>query len=77
MRQAITVKFHGPTNTDGARWTARAAAGSRTVGQDYAMGSAANAEAAALALCAKMGWQCELIGGQAHDGSYVFVRQEG
>lgn len=51
--QAITTKFHGPTNRLGARIKARCERGSLTVSWDYAIGIEANHRVACEALLAK------------------------
>jgi hypothetical protein len=54
--QAISTKYHGPTNHRGARIKASCEAGSLTVGYDYSLGSEANHIRAIRALIAKLGW---------------------
>ena len=53
--QAIEVKFLGPTNYRGARYKARAEAGTVTLDCDYAKNPEDNAAAAARALAEKLG----------------------
>lgn len=74
-RQAIAVRFYGPTNSRGSRYTATAQAGRMTVNANYDLNNEENHRAAALALCAKFGWNKteELFGGVLKDGTYVFV----
>lgn len=78
--QAITTKFHGPTNTRGARVSARAQDGRITIRWDYSLGTDGNHDAAAHALAEKFGWlrdDSRLIGGGLPDGTgnaYVFLR---
>jgi hypothetical protein len=78
--QAITTKYLGPTNTQGARIKATCDAGSITVpyphelsGQDVYV----YAEAAAMVLVRKLGWECPeeaWIGGALpNQAGYVFV----
>lgn len=59
MRQAISTKYHGPTNFRGARVTAYAQAGKVTLCWDYALDIVPNHEAAARALATKYGWGWE------------------
>ncbi|HWK13744.1 MAG TPA: hypothetical protein VNS02_05070 [Rhizobiaceae bacterium] len=73
MRQAITTKFHSPTNTRGARVTARADAGSVSVPWNHAHGIERNHTAAARALVEKLGWGGEWHGGGLPGAGYVFV----
>ena len=74
MFQAIQVKYLGPTNYRGTRYKAIAAAGSVTVGAEYALSTEGNVIAAAQALCDKFGWSKDMVHGQLADGSYVFVQ---
>lgn len=58
-RQAITTKYHGPTNTRGARISARCAAGRITIsrhGDNDALDGAELHAKAITALIAKLGW---------------------
>jgi hypothetical protein len=76
MRQAIVVRYIGPTNTRGARWKASAQAGSITIAQDFALDADANAIAVAKAFAAKFGWYGNWYGGcpeQRNQAAYVFV----
>ena len=54
--KAIQTKYHGPTNYRGARITATAGSNRVTLSYDHALNSDDNHDAAALALCAKLGW---------------------
>ena len=54
--QAITVRFRGPTNHNGARLIARCEAGRLTVGWDYALNHEDNHIQAAMALAKRFGW---------------------
>lgn len=73
-RQAIVTRYHGPTNTKGARISATASAGRVYVPYDHALNADGNHEAAATALCAKFGWAGELAcGGLEWGGDRVFV----
>lgn len=75
--QAITTKYHGPTNTKGSRMTARALAGSVTMGYDHSIGIQENHELVARKLADKFGWlngpRGTLVSGQTHSGDYVHV----
>lgn len=51
--QAIHTKYHGPTNSRGSRFTARAERGRVSVPYDYSKNSDENHKAAARALCEK------------------------
>lgn len=78
--QAISVKFIPATDCKGSRYKAEAAAGSATVGTDYALNADGNARSAAMVLVKKLGWNESTYGGpedwkggQLKDGRYVFV----
>lgn len=73
--KAITTKYHGPTNTRGARYSATDNDGHKvTVSIDYALSSEGNHNAVALAFCKKMNWQGELaVGSLANEHVYVFI----
>lgn len=75
MFQAITVKYLGATNTKPSRFKATADAGSVIVSYDYEHDAKQNARIAAETLAAKYGWPNaeKLVGGQTHNGDYVFV----
>ncbi len=73
MRQAITTKHLPATNTKPARVKATTASGisltkSYPIDGDHEYGH----KNAALALCQKLGWTGEIVGGATRDG-YVFV----
>ena len=72
--KAIETRFHGPTNTRGARISASDSDGNRvTIPYPHdARGGEDAHRAAAYALCAKMGWNGGLAGGGTKRG-YVFV----
>lgn len=75
--QAIVTKYHGPTDHNGSRITARADAGRISVSWDYALNDEQNHDAAALALAVKLGWAVDLVGGglPTRDGNaYVMVK---
>lgn len=73
MRQAITVKFIGPSNRIGTRYKATAAAGSIYFSADNRLNPEMNARAAAHKLATKLGWRGRWHGGVIADGRYVFV----
>lgn len=74
--KAITTRYHGPTNTRGARISARDLDGNRaTISYPYDLSGEAVHRAAADQLCAKMGWTGRLVGGAVARG-YVFVFDE-
>lgn len=75
--QAISVKYHGPTNTKGARMVARCDAGRVTVPWDYGVSVERNAVAACEALLAKLGWEGTYHGGVLPDGSWAFCTDAG
>ena len=85
MRQAITTKYLGPTNSRGSRVKATCQAGSVTVSWDHALSSEQNHTAAAEALASKLGWigddsDWRLVGGGLPSGGgnvYLVVRSTG
>lgn len=73
--QAITTKFHGPTNHKGARISASCEAGRVYVPYDHALGSFENHQQAVFVLVSKLNWLGggrEWVGGALKIG-YVFV----
>ena len=70
--QAIVTKYHGPTNTRGARVRATAEAGHVTLSWDHALGVTENHAAAARALAEKFGWTGVWFMGGLNAG-FVFV----
>ena len=71
--KAIETKYYGPTNTRGARVTARDSDGNAaTIPYPYELSGEAVHRAAAEQLCGKMGWTGRLAGGATKRG-YVFV----
>lgn len=80
-RQAILTRYHGPTNTKGARISARCGAGKIFVSYDYALDAVENHAGAAEALVIKMGWAPaigfgeKLVGGglPTSDFAWVFI----
>lgn len=76
--KAILTRFHGPTNTRGSRYSASDSDGNRvSVSADYALNSDGNHDAAAVALCVKMGWTKHGLvrGGWKGGNAYVFDSQ--
>ena len=75
MPVAIITRYHGPTNTRGARISADAGMGRRcSIPYDHAAYNPH--DVAALALCAKMGWEGDLTRSGAPDGHgnvYTFI----
>lgn len=72
MRQAITTKFFGPTNSNGSRIKAKAEAGSLIVHWDYSLNVDQNHDTAAKALAVKLGWDGAWFGGSTATGN-VYV----
>lgn len=75
--KAITTKYHGPTNTRGARISASDQDGNRvTISYPHELSGEDVHRAAAMALCSKMGWGLlsnqRLVAGSTKTG-YVFV----
>ena len=74
MFQAITTKFIGPTNHQGARVKAYSQAGSVIVPWDHALNITGNHHAAMLALVRHWGWEGDWRGGALPNGKgYAFV----
>ena len=82
--KGIWTKFLPATNSRGSRIKAEAECGpsgktwSVTVSADHALSTEKAHDAAALALCAKMGWPGDLMRGGRPDGRgyvYAFVRE--
>lgn len=75
MRQAISTKFLGPTNSRGARIKATCDAGSKVVKWDYSLNTKQNHEMAAHDLALSLGWlkDSALIGGSLPGAGYAFV----
>jgi len=75
--QAITTKYLPATNTKPSRYKATSASGlSVTLSTDHSLDSDGNHEAAAQALCAKMGWHGRLIHGGTKEAE-IFVFDDG
>lgn len=73
MRQAITTKFLGPTNSRGSRIKASCEAGSIIVSWDFAQSVDGNHDAAAKVLAVKLGWNGAWFGGSTASGNcYVW-----
>ena len=71
--KAIVTKYHGPTNFKGARITASDEDGNRvTISYPHELSGEDVHRKAAIALCDKMKWTGELVGGSLKRG-YVFV----
>lgn len=76
--QALLTKYHGPTNTRGARLTAKAAAGSTSVPYDHGADFETNHRIASKALLVKLGWTpgngyTPFVGGCLPSGDYAWV----
>jgi len=73
VRQAITTRYHGPTNMRGSRISATSGSGHRFVMHyDDALDNAQNHAKAAMALAHKLTWHGNWCQGGTKDG-YVFV----
>ena len=72
---AIVTIYHGPTEHKGSRIIADAGMKRRaTVNYDPALNSDENHAAAAQALCLKLGWKGDMIGGGTEYGhAFVFT----
>lgn len=68
-RQAIVTRYHGPTNSRGARVSARAAAGKVTIPWAHELDVERNHRRAAIALCERFGWKGQLYEGGLPDGT--------
>lgn len=74
--QAITTKYHGPTNTRGARISATSESGIKaTIGYPHELSGEAVHRAAVVELCRRLGWHGTLIAGETK-GGYVYVWTE-
>jgi hypothetical protein len=75
--KAIITKYHGPTNNRGSHISAMDSDRNRvSIPYPHELSGEAAHHKAALALCAKMGWTGQLVGGATKRG-YVFVFTEG
>lgn len=70
--QAIQTKYLPATNTKGSRIKATAEGATITIGYPHEFNEMEAHAVAALALCKKMGWAGDLIGGGL-ENTYVFV----
>lgn len=77
--KAILVKYHGPTDTKGSRYSASDSDGNQVyVEVDDALSMADSQERAVHALCEKMAWTGTLIAGSlGKDTVYVWTRWPG
>lgn len=73
--QTITTKYHGPTNTKGARISATTTGGKRIyIPFDYEHDDTHNHAAAAQALRDEQNWAGEMVGGHTKTGMvWVFT----
>ena len=73
--KAIRTKYYGPGNVRGSRIKATSGEHGQTVIQSYddSLNSSQAHAKVARALCDKMGWKGELIGGGFPDGTMVWV----
>lgn len=77
FRQAISVRYSGPTNTRGSKMIATSASGHRIMHPyEHGLDVAENAAQAAKALARKLGWKGVMVGGGTKDG-FVFVFDAG
>ena len=74
-RQTIITKYHGPTNTKGAKMSAKCNAGTITIPYYPSFSVDKNHEIACGALLQKLAWCTEgvRVGGYLPDDSMVFV----
>lgn len=76
--QAITTRYHGPTNFRGSRISARCAAGHISMAYQHRLGIEANHAEAAKMLADKLKWGGQWFGGGTPDGNgYCFVQTPG
>lgn len=74
MSQAIMTKYHGPTNTRGARITAESEAGHKiSIPYPHELHDEEKHRTAAAALCDRLGWPVENLRGGAWRNGWVFV----
>lgn len=72
--QSIITKFHGPTNHNGSRVTARCQARRITIPWDHALNPPENHAKACEALVDLMEWGGDWVGGALPDGTgYAWV----
>jgi hypothetical protein len=79
MRQSISTKYLGATNTRGSRVKAKSSSGlSVTLSWDDALNTDDNHQAAALALASKLNWLGRWVAGGDRDGrGNVYVNDDG
>lgn len=73
MYQAIVTRYHGATNTRGARIKASADGHSVTLPWDHSVGAQENHAAACLALLRKMAWAGDYYSGGLAGSDNVWV----
>ena len=73
MKQAITIKYLGATNTKGTRLKVTSNGGSITVPLEYGAAQEQRIRKAVDALLNKLDWNGEYIIGQLPSGDYVAV----
>ena len=74
---AIETKYYGPTNSRGSKLIAKTREHRVTVSYDHALDLDENHVAAAVALCRKMYWTGELLGGGTKSGMvFVFANED-
>jgi hypothetical protein len=73
VNQAITTKYHGPTDTRGARISATSESGIKVfIPYPHELRSEEGHIKAMRALCSKLKWVGKYVGGAVKNG-YVFV----
>lgn len=71
--KAIQTRYLGPTTHRGSRITAWAEGGNRvTIPYPHELSGEAVHRAAAEALCVKLDWPTDLVGGGLPNGDYAF-----
>jgi hypothetical protein len=73
MSQSIIVRFHGPTDSRGSRYSARCEAGRLSVEADDALSDTKNRQVAFKALAHRLIWAGWWVEGSLPDGAGVFV----
>ncbi len=71
--KSITTKYHGPTNSRGSRVSATDGDSRIALSWDSALDSDANHDAAAKALCLKLGWANQSLMRGNHNTGNVYV----
>lgn len=76
--QAITTKYHGPTDVRGSRISARSASGESVfIDYDDALDTGANHRAAAIELCQRLFWYGTMVQGATKEGyCFTFINPE-